>query len=77
MTDRRVRMTTSQPSSSSVERLALRRAEAAARLGVSADFFAEHIAHELKLIRRGRLMLVDGREVERWLEENAGRWSER
>jgi hypothetical protein len=57
-------------------RLALRRTEAAKALGVSAEFFAEHVAHELKWIRRGRVVLVDVREVERWLAENERRWSE-
>ena len=52
-------------------RLAYSRAEAAAALGVSVDFFDEHISHELKAIRRGRRRLYPLRELERWLERAA------
>jgi hypothetical protein len=45
--------------------------EAAASLGVSADFFDRHVRSELKLIRRGRLILVAVSELERWARENA------
>ena len=38
-------------------RLALTRQEAAAALGVSVDAFDDHVAHELKCARRGRLRL--------------------
>jgi hypothetical protein len=47
--------------------------EAAATLGVSPDFFDEHVRHEVRLIRRGRLVLVSLRELERWATENAER----
>jgi hypothetical protein len=40
--------------------------EAAAALGVSADFFDEHVRPDLKLVRRGRLVLVAVRELESW-----------
>ena len=56
-----------------VPRLALSVAEAAGALGVSPDFFAEHIASELRFVRRGRKKLVAVRELERWLEEHAAR----
>ena len=52
-------------------RLALELTEAAAALGVSKKFFDEHVRHELRLVRRGRKVLVPVRELERWLEENA------
>jgi excisionase family DNA binding protein len=52
-------------------RLALSKAEAAASLGVSVDFFDEHIAHELRMVRRGRRRLIPVRELERWLDEQA------
>jgi excisionase family DNA binding protein len=52
-------------------RLALELAEAAAALGVSTKFFNEHVRHELRLVRRGRRVLVPVRELERWLEESA------
>jgi excisionase family DNA binding protein len=52
-------------------RIALSKAEAAASLGVSVDFFDEHIAHELRMVRRGRRRLIPVRELERWLDEQA------
>jgi excisionase family DNA binding protein len=52
-------------------RLALSRAEAAEALGVSVDFFDQHIAHEVRAIRRGRRRLYPVRELERWLEHSA------
>jgi len=54
-----------------VPRLALRREEAAAALGVSDDFFDRHVRHELRVARRGRVALYPVAELERWLEENA------
>jgi excisionase family DNA binding protein len=54
-----------------VPRLALSIGEAAEALSVSRDFFDEHVRHELRLIRRGRKVLVPVRELERWLEQNA------
>lgn len=60
-------------SRSGVPRLALTAMEAPAALGVSHDFFKEHIASELRWVRRGRKKLVSVRELERWLDENAAR----
>jgi hypothetical protein len=57
-----------------VPRVALSPAEAAAALGVGPDFFDEHVAPELRLIRRGRKRLVPVRELERWATESA-EWS--
>lgn len=48
-------------------RLALSPSEAADALGVSRDFFDEHVAPELRLVRRGRKVLVAVSELERWL----------
>lgn len=42
-------------------------------LGVSRDFFDEHVKPELRIVRRGRLLLVPVRELERWIDENAAR----
>src|SRR5438105_3824302 len=53
--------------------LALRPAEAAEALSVSPDFFAEHVLLELRVVRRGRLVLIAVRELERWLEESSER----
>ena len=55
----------------SLARLAVSRAEAAAALGVSIDFFDEHVMPELRVVRRGRLRLIPMRELNRWLAENA------
>jgi excisionase family DNA binding protein len=52
-------------------RFALKIEEAAAALGVSRDFFDQYVRHELRLIRRGRLVLVPVRELERWVEREA------
>jgi hypothetical protein len=55
-------------------RLALRCPhEAADALGVSPDFFDEHVRPELRLVRRGRLVFVAVAELERWLESSAAR----
>ncbi len=54
-----------------VPRLALSKREAAEALGVSVDFFDEQIAHELRMVRRGRRRLVPVRELERWLHDHA------
>jgi excisionase family DNA binding protein len=51
--------------------LALSPAEAAEALSVSRDFFDLHIKPELRLVRRGRKILVPVRELERWLERSA------
>jgi len=51
--------------------------EAAEMLGVSRDFFDEHVKPELRIIRRGRKMiLVPVTELERWVRESAARWGE-
>ena len=52
-------------------RLALTPAEAAEAIGVSRDFFDEHILPELRVIRRGRKVLVAITELERWLERSS------
>jgi excisionase family DNA binding protein len=58
------------------QRLALSKAEAAEVLGVSLDFFEEHILPELGVKRRGRRVLVPVAALHKWLEqeisENAG-----
>ena len=52
-------------------RLALSPDEAAAAVGVSRDFFDEHVAPDLRIVRRGRRKLVPVAELERWLDESA------
>ena len=52
-------------------RLALSPTDAAAALGVSRDFYDQHIAPELRIVHRGRRRLIPVRELERWLDEQA------
>jgi hypothetical protein len=47
--------------------------EAAAALGVSDEFFDTYVRPEVKVIRRGRLVLVSVRELERWAETSSAR----
>ena len=54
-------------------RLALSPDEAAAALGVSRDFFDEHVAPELRIVRGARRRLVPIRELECWLDRSAAR----
>jgi len=50
--------------------------EAAALLGVSRDFFDEHVRPELRIIRRGsKTILIPVAELERWVEQSAARHS--
>lgn len=56
-----------------VPRLALSLSEAAEALGVSADYFAEYVAPDLRMVRRGRKRLIAVSELERWLESSAAR----
>jgi len=56
----------------SIPRIALTSAEAAAAIGVGPDFFDENVAPELRLIRRGRKRLVPVVELERWVADAVG-----
>lgn len=56
-----------------IPRFALTIDEAAASLGVSRDYFDEHIRHELRVVIRGRRRLVPVSEIEKWLDRNAAR----
>lgn len=57
----------------SLPRLALTKAEAAMSLGVSVDFFDEHVLPELRIVRRGRRRLIPLVELQRWLDISAQR----
>jgi excisionase family DNA binding protein len=59
-----------------IPRIALTPAEAAAALGVGPDFFEEHVAPDLSVIRRGRKRLIPAAELERWARESATRIAE-
>lgn len=54
-------------------RLALSPDEAAGVLGVSRDYLDEHVLVELRIVRRGRRILIALNELERWLEKSASR----
>jgi len=56
---------------SDIPRIALTPSEAAASIGVGPDFFNEHVAPELKIVRRGRKRLVPVQELEQWIARNA------
>jgi excisionase family DNA binding protein len=60
-----------RPTTHPLPRLALSPDEASASLGVSRDFFDEHVMPELRIVRRGRRRLVPLRELERWLSAEA------
>jgi excisionase family DNA binding protein len=59
------------PRPSLATRLALSPDEAAALLGVSRDYFDEHVISELRVVRRGRRILVALSELEAWLDRSA------
>ena len=63
------------PSPSLGPRLALSPDEAAAVLGVSRDYLDEHVIDELRVVRRGRRILIALAELERWLDRSATRVS--
>lgn len=54
-------------------RLALTPEEAAAAIGMSRDSFDRFVRDEIRVVRRGRLVLVPVVELERWLERSAAR----
>ena len=56
---------------SAVPRTALTVSEACESLGVSWDFWREHIEPEVRLVRRGRRKLVPLPSLEVWLTKNA------
>jgi len=58
-------------SEQSTPRFALTPVEAAGALGMSRDSFDRYVRDELRLVRRGQLVLVPVRELERWVDQNA------
>jgi len=55
----------------SIPAIAVRREEAAEAIGMSLDSFERYVQSDLRLIRRGRLVIVPTSELVRWCEENA------
>jgi hypothetical protein len=53
--------------------IAVSPADAAQLLSMSRDSFDRYVRDELRLIRRGRLVLVPVRELEAWVTANASR----
>jgi excisionase family DNA binding protein len=70
---RRPRKRSSRSGAVTGARLALSPDEAAALLGVSRDYFDEHVLPELRTVRRGRRILIARTELERWLDQSAAR----
>lgn len=64
---------TSSTSRPPIPRVALSIDEACESLGVSWDFWHEHIAPDVRIVRRGRRKLVAVAELERFMAENAER----
>jgi hypothetical protein len=56
-----------------VPRLALTATEAAYALGVSDEFFNDHIKPDVRCVRRGSKRLYAVQELERFLEANGAR----
>jgi len=54
-----------------VTRLAYTVTEAAEQLCVSLDFFNAYVRPELRLVRRGRKVLVPHTELLKWIDKNA------
>ncbi|MFN8121299.1 MAG: helix-turn-helix domain-containing protein [Thermoleophilia bacterium] len=58
-------------SAQATPRLALTPDQAAEALGVSRDTLERHILGELRVVRRGRRILISVAELERWLDANS------
>jgi hypothetical protein len=60
-----------EPAVAPIPRTALSRKEAALSLGVSLDFFEDHIQPHVPMLRLGRKRLVPITALVRWLDDNA------
>ncbi len=60
-------------SPSSVPRVALTKAEAAASLGMSVDSLERYVLPDVRIVRQGRLVLIGVKELERWVEQKGAR----
>lgn len=61
----------SKPQKPVLERIAVNNTEASEMLGVSRDYFREHIYPELRKVRRGNKTMIPVAELRRWVDENA------
>jgi len=61
----------SETSAHAARALAVRVTEAAEMLSMSRDSFERHVLPDVRVIRRGRLLLVPVKELERWCEREA------
>lgn len=61
---------------SAMPRVTVMPTEAASMLGVSRDFFDEHIKPDLRIIRKGsKTILIPVAELEGWVDRSAARYS--
>lgn len=67
----RAALTKSTDGQCTLPRLSVSPGEAAEMLGVSRDYFDEHVIQELRIVRRGRRILIALAELERWLDRAA------
>lgn len=51
--------------------LAVNKSQAAELLGVSEDYFDDYVRPEVRIVRKGRRILVPVKELEKWLERSA------
>lgn len=56
-----------------ISRLALTKSEAATSLGMSVDSLERHVLPHLRLVRRGKLVLIPATELAAWIEREAER----
>lgn len=59
----------SDPIPGGQHRIVVTKAEAAERLSMSIDSLERYVIPEIKVIRRGKLVLIPARELERWADE--------
>lgn len=57
----------------SMRPVAITKAQAATALSMSVDSFERYVQPDLRVIRRGRLVLIPVAELERWARDNAER----